>query len=99
MLTAVRTKQFCELLCGHGGLVTEAVSLGLRSEWFDVELGGDSMNLLTVEGFAKALSSCLRLQRGAVCWLGVPCGHTRRTRRDRGTCRVFTQGHACSGHL
>ncbi len=48
------------------------------------------MNLLTVEGFANALSSCLRLQRGAVCWLGVPCssfvflsrGHTRRTQTN-----------------
>ncbi len=88
-LGAVRTKQFCELFCGHGGLVTSAIALGLRSDWFDSDLGGESMNLLTVVGFANAVSMCLRLQRGAVCWLGVPCssfvflsrGHTRRTQK------------------
>ena len=83
------TKQFVEFFCGSGGLVAAAVELGLRTAWYDAQLGSARMDICTDEGFAMAIGLALSLCRGGVAWFGVPCstfvwisrGHTKRSRR------------------
>ena len=81
-----RTKHFVEFFCGTGGLVTAALSQGLRCSWYDVVVNSKH-NLLTAKGFALAIKMVLSIVCGGCAWLGVPCrtfvwmarGHTLRS--------------------
>ena len=81
-----RTKNFVEFFCGTGGLVTAALSQGLRCSWYDVVVDSEH-NLLTNKGFALAIKMVLSMIVGGCAWFGVPCrtfvwiarGHTRRS--------------------
>ena len=43
-------------------------------QWFDVlHREGDCNNILSVPGFVVAVRDTLRIARGKVLWLGLPC--------------------------